>query len=81
LLVCHCNQVCDRTIRACIARGARTADEIGEACGAGTVCGGCRPTIGALLAGEPADAGVISLGKARTPQRAPDLVPADALAS
>ena len=65
LLVCHCRKVCDRTIRECIDRGARSVDEVGQACQAGTACGGCRPTIGALIAGEPVDAGVISLGRAR----------------
>ena len=29
--------------------GARDEFDIAEACGAGTVCGGCLPTIGALL--------------------------------
>jgi bacterioferritin-associated ferredoxin len=88
LLVCHCHRVCDRAIRDCIDSGARSLDDIGRACGAGTACGGCTATIGALLAGQPADAGVISLGKARAPQRAPAAsnVPAadaddDALAS
>ena len=65
LLVCHCHRVCDRVIRECVDGGARSLDDIGRACGAGTACGGCQPTIGALLAGEPADAGVISLGKGR----------------
>jgi len=85
LLVCHCAKVCDRTIRACIDGGARSIDDVGRACGAGTVCGGCRPTIGALVAGEPADSGVISLGRARVrelaPERGAEPLPADALAS
>jgi bacterioferritin-associated ferredoxin len=81
LLVCHCHRVCDREIRECIESGARSVDDIGRACGAGTGCGGCQPTIGALLVGEPADAGVISLGKARVPHRAPEPVPAEAVAS
>ena len=69
MLVCHCHRVCDRAIRECIDTGARSVEDVGRACGAGTGCGGCHATIGALLAGEPADAGVISLGRARTPQR------------
>jgi hypothetical protein len=44
-------------------------EDVGQACQAGTVCGGCRPTISALVAGEPVDAGVISLGKARVRER------------
>jgi bacterioferritin-associated ferredoxin len=77
LLVCHCHRVCDRIIRECIDGGARSLDDIGRACGAGTACGGCQPTIGALIAGEPADAGVISLGKGRA-QRALTVANADA---
>ena len=46
-------------------------------------CGGCIPTIDALIAGEPADEGVISLGKARSRERAPEveILPAVARAS
>jgi bacterioferritin-associated ferredoxin len=85
LLVCHCAKVCDRTVRECIDAGACSVDDVGRACRAGTFCGGCIPTIGALVAGEPSDAGVISLGRARvrerTPQRDSEPLPADALAS
>ena len=54
MLVCHCRAVCDRVIRQCIRDGARSADEVGDACGAGTRCGGCVPTIESLLCGENA---------------------------
>jgi len=81
LLVCHCNGVCDRAIRECVGRGARSVEDVGRACGAGTECGGCRPTIRALSAGEAPDAGIVSLGKARARERAPEPIPADALAS
>ena len=80
LLVCHCHRVCDRVIRECVEGGARSLDDIGRACGAGTACGGCQPTIGALIAGEPADAGVISLGKGRA-QRISAVAHADAVAN
>jgi bacterioferritin-associated ferredoxin len=69
LLVCHCRKVCDRTIRECIDRGARSVEDVGQACQAGTACGGCLPTINALVAGEPVDAGVISMGRARVRER------------
>jgi len=49
LLVCHCHEVGDKTVRKCIREGARTVAEIGAACGAGTGCGGCRPTIQELV--------------------------------
>lgn len=73
MLVCHCWKVCDRTIRECMDRGARSIEEVARACQAGTACGGCIPTIGALVAGEPADEGVVSLGKARARERAPEV--------
>ena len=49
MIVCHCAVVSDRHIRDVVACGADTVDEVGDRCGAGTHCGGCRPTIGALL--------------------------------
>jgi bacterioferritin-associated ferredoxin len=55
LLVCHCRRVCDRTIRECIREGAQSIEEVGRACGAGTGCGGCQPTIGSLLAKAEAE--------------------------
>ncbi|HEY4188220.1 MAG TPA: (2Fe-2S)-binding protein [Polyangia bacterium] len=49
MLVCHCHEVGDRTLRKCIREGAQTISEIGAACGAGTSCGGCRPAIQDLI--------------------------------
>jgi bacterioferritin-associated ferredoxin len=49
VLVCHCHEVGDRTLRKCIRDGARTVAEIGAACGAGTSCGGCRPVLEELV--------------------------------
>ncbi|HEY8924559.1 MAG TPA: (2Fe-2S)-binding protein [Polyangia bacterium] len=49
MLVCHCHQVSDRTIRACIRDGAETVAQVGERCRAGTGCGGCRPTVKELI--------------------------------
>jgi NAD(P)H-nitrite reductase large subunit len=51
-------QVCDRTIRECIRLGARSVAEVGNACRAGTGCGGCQPTIEEIVCdgatgGEP----------------------------
>ena len=50
MIVCHCQGVSDRRIRAEVEAGARTFDEISGRCGAGAHCGSCRPTIGVLLA-------------------------------
>ena len=50
MIVCHCEVVSDRRIRAEVERGASEVDDIGDRCGAGTRCGSCRPTISVLLA-------------------------------
>ncbi len=55
MVVCHCNVVADREIRAEILAGALDADDVAARCTAGTRCGGCRPVIEALLA----EAGVV----------------------
>ena len=52
MYVCHCTGVNDRTIRSCVAGGARSVDDVADACGAGSVCGGCRPLVAELVAGE-----------------------------
>ena len=49
MIVCHCRRVCDRSIRAAIQAGASTEDDVAEACGAGSVCGGCVPVVTELL--------------------------------
>jgi bacterioferritin-associated ferredoxin len=55
MIVCHCQVVSDKTIRASIESGARTVGDVARRCGAGTGprCGACRPTIEALLALHP----------------------------
>lgn len=49
MLVCHCKAVFERRVREAIAAGARNEFEVAVACGAGTGCGGCVPTITRLL--------------------------------
>ena len=49
MIVCHCQVVSDKTIRAEIESGASTVGDVARRCGAGACCGACRPTIGALL--------------------------------
>lgn len=41
MLVCLCHPASDRKIDSVIDEGARTVEEIGERCGAGTGCGAC----------------------------------------
>ena len=47
--ICVCMGVGAGAIRAAIAAGARSVDEVGRATAAGTNCGSCRPEIGAIL--------------------------------
>jgi bacterioferritin-associated ferredoxin len=49
VLVCHCFAVNEGRVREVIADGARTEMEVAAACGAGSNCGGCVPTICWLL--------------------------------
>ena len=50
MYVCICHAVSDTEIRSCIARGARSIEEVGAACGAGTGCGSCHDHIDVFLA-------------------------------
>ena len=45
MFVCICAAVPDAEIRSCVAGGARTIEEVGDACGAGTGCGSCLDRI------------------------------------
>jgi bacterioferritin-associated ferredoxin len=49
MIVCHCNALNDRAIRAAVCAGARDADEVAERCGAGGDCGGCFEAIEHLV--------------------------------
>lgn len=56
MILCHCRGVNDRKVRKAIDKGARTLEDIAEACDAGTDCGGCLPALAELLAnrtGQP----------------------------
>ena len=49
MFVCSCRAVTDRTVRAAIASGAQTVEEVADRCGAGARCGGCWPALAELL--------------------------------
>jgi bacterioferritin-associated ferredoxin len=49
MYVCLCKIATDKDVSAAISEGARTVEEVGEACGAGTGCGACRPMIHEML--------------------------------
>jgi bacterioferritin-associated ferredoxin len=50
MYVCICAAVTEHELHGCIRAGARTVEDIGEACGAGTGCGTCLDRIDVLLA-------------------------------
>ena len=63
MYVCICYAVPDSEVRACIARGARTVEEVGEACDAGTGCGSCHDHIDGFLAAANAPSEIADLPK------------------
>ena len=57
MYVCICHAVSENRLTDAIAAGARTEEEVGDACGAGTGCGSCLDRICDVLdALEPAAA-------------------------
>ena len=55
MYVCLCRVVTRVQIEAVVAAGARTVEEVGEACAAGTECGKCRRTIMRILESHERD--------------------------
>ena len=49
MIVCICWGVSEDRIRQAVSRGARTSDEVGDACLAGTACGSCRPMLSHMI--------------------------------
>lgn len=49
MLVCHCRAVNEDVVRDAIAAGAADEFDVAAACGAGSVCGGCVPTVTRIL--------------------------------
>ena len=56
--VCLCHGITSREIRRQVRDGARTIEEIGVRCGAGTCCRGCHPTLEEMLEGAVRGASV-----------------------
>lgn len=54
-VVCQCANVSCGALRACLRAGAKTVDDLARATSASTLCGSCRPLLGALV-GAPASA-------------------------
>jgi|GEM_PF-588248 len=55
MVVCHCFVVNDRRVRAAVAAGARTVEDVAEMEDAGGLCGGCHFAICRML--QPHQAG------------------------
>lgn len=49
VLVCRCLGVGDRQVRQAVREGARTPEQVGERCRAGTGCRSCRPDLWTLI--------------------------------
>jgi NAD(P)H-nitrite reductase large subunit len=52
MIVCHCRAVNHTTVLDAIGDGAIDVEMVAANCGAGSVCGGCRPTVQSLLSGQ-----------------------------
>jgi bacterioferritin-associated ferredoxin len=50
VIVCHCEEVTQRTIKHAINDGAASVSQVSALCGAGRNCGGCIDAIEELLA-------------------------------
>lgn len=49
-IICHCRQVSrEEIVKAIREKGLKTVEEVGEATGAGTGCGGCQDDIQEIL--------------------------------
>lgn len=57
MYVCLCTAVNSETVARVVAAGARTSQEVSDACGAGSVCGRCRSTVRRIIAAELAALG------------------------
>jgi bacterioferritin-associated ferredoxin len=52
MIVCHCQGVSERTIRAAVRKGARSLRSVARACSAGRSCGGCTLAIDEIVKSE-----------------------------
>ena len=52
MYACICHAVTVADVKAHVAAGAQTVEDLGRACGAGTGCGSCRKRLGAIIMGQ-----------------------------
>ncbi|HTL34738.1 MAG TPA: (2Fe-2S)-binding protein [Kofleriaceae bacterium] len=70
MIVCLCHPTSDRDVDTIIDEGARTVEDIGRRCGAGTGCGACVGELHERLAAKGACGSSCTRDRAET-----DLVP------
>ena len=58
VIVCQCTSTTRGRISEVIAQGSDTIEEVGTVCGAGSVCGSCKPLINQLLGNTEPDAAI-----------------------
>jgi len=73
MIVCHCRAVNHTTVLDAIGEGAIDIDSVAATCGAGSVCGGCRPTVQSLLAGDQIAPSDVAVGRPRRARRLRDV--------
>jgi bacterioferritin-associated ferredoxin len=61
MYVCICAGVTEHELRGCVSAGARTIEDVGEACGAGTGCGTCLERLDVLLVATAGQSEVAAL--------------------
>lgn len=49
MIVCLCKVTTDRDVATAVDNGARSVEDIGRVCGAGTGCGACKTAIAELI--------------------------------
>lgn len=49
MVVCLCSGISDREIRRLVGEGACSRGDVESACGAGAGCGGCHPSLDAVI--------------------------------
>jgi len=62
MFVCVCNAVTEKEVRAAIAGGARTRDDVTSRCGAGGDCGSCHHMIEQMIEEELEASGELPMG-------------------
>lgn len=69
MIVCHCHGVTDREIRNTVQCGARTAEDVAEACGASSGCGGCESLVAEIVQSERRRLAVLQGDLASSPRQ------------